>query len=48
MYEIDEIDRKKMRSLAVLLIKIAKRLRGEELEIQEEAKELLKGERESA
>ena len=31
LHEIDEIDRAKMRGLAILLVKIAKRLKAEEL-----------------
>ena len=37
MYEIDEIDRQKMRGLAVLLTKIARRLRAEERQKEIEA-----------
>ena len=38
LYEVDEIDRKKMRDLAVLLTKIAKRLIAEEPGILDEIK----------
>ena len=36
LHEIDDIDRQKMRNLARLLVKIAKRLRAEELEREKE------------